>query len=367
MKKYLFVLSVVSFLYLLVGCDSAQKPATGFEDEIYVVADSIEYQEVKLALESAFEVVINTPLPEKLFTLKRISSNQIEKVKNKKNILIVAPINSGSYTSNYVKKIVDKEIQTKLENENDFIVSKYDLWAKNQLVTILSAKNMQELEFKILKNKDNLLYAYQKESDKRLKESLYAPKYERKEIEGLLLRDYGWLIYVQADFKLAKNDKENSFVWLRRSPDSDMERWIFIHWIDNATPEYLNADSIKAIRNRVTKQYYQIRDDSAYVVLVDSFNTTTEVNFNERYALFTQGLWDLNIKGMGGPFVNYTFYDEKSKRLYMLDGSIFAPKYYKRNLIQQIDVILQSFLTKDELSQERIDELIGEIDESIKF
>ncbi|MCK7523374.1 MAG: DUF4837 family protein [Ignavibacteriales bacterium] len=21
----------------------------------------------------------------------------------------------------------------------------------------------------------------------------------------------------------------------------------------------------------------------------------------------TQGLWDLNIKGMGGPFVNYTF------------------------------------------------------------
>ncbi|MCK7523376.1 MAG: hypothetical protein MZV64_39845 [Ignavibacteriales bacterium] len=39
---------------------------------------------------------------------------------------------------------------------------------------------MQELEFKILKNKDNLLYAYQKISDKRLKQSLYAPRYERK-------------------------------------------------------------------------------------------------------------------------------------------------------------------------------------------
>ncbi len=202
---------------------------------------------------------------------------------------------------------------------------------------------MQELEFKILKNKDNLLYAYQKISDKRLKESLYAPRYERKAIEGLLLTDYGWVIYVQADFKLAKNDAENNFVWLRRSPGSDMERWIFIHWIDNASPEYLNADSIKAIRNRVTKKYYQTSDDSSYVVMVDSFYTTSEVNFNKRYALYTQGLWDLNIKGMGGPFVNYTFYDEKSKRLYMLDGSIFAPKYYKRNLIQQVDVILQSF------------------------
>jgi hypothetical protein len=311
--------------------------------------------------------VINTPMPEKLFTLKRVSSNQIEKVQRKKNIVIVAPLNSGSYTSEYIKSITDKEIQKRLETENDFILSKYDLWAKNQLVTVLSAANMQELEFKILKNKDNLLYAYQKQSDARLKESLYAPRYERKAIEGLLLRDHGWVIYVQADYKLAKNDKENNFVWLRRSPGSEMERWIFIHWIDNATPEYLNADSIKSIRNRLTQKFYQTSDDSSYVVIADSFFTTSEVNFNERYALFTQGLWDLNIKGMGGPFVNYTFYDEKNKRLYMLDGSIFAPKYYKRNLIQQIDVILQSFLTKDELTQDRIDDLIDEIDESIKY
>lgn len=367
MKKLLiFIFLSVQFLFF-VACDSSQKPATGFEDEIYIVADSSEYEEVKLALESAFELVINTPMPEKLFTLKRVSSNQIQKVQKKKNIVIVAPLNSGSYTSEYIKTITDSQIQKRLETENDFILSKYDLWAKNQLVTVLSAANIQELEFKILKNKDNLLYAYQKQSDKRLKESLYAPRYERKAIEGLLLRDHGWVIYVQADYKLAKNDKENNFVWLRRSPGSDMERWIFIHWIDNATPEYLNSDSIKTIRNRITKQFYQVRDDTAYVVIADSFFTTSEVNFNERYALFTQGLWDLNIKGMGGPFVNYTFYDEKSKRLYMLDGSIFAPKYYKRNLIQQIDVILQSFLTKDELTQDRIDDLIDEVDESIKY
>ena len=367
MKKFFIVLSLFSFLYILNGCDSSIKPATGFEDEIYVVADSLEFEELKVALQAAFEVEINTPMPEKLFIIKRVSSNLINKIQNKKNIVIVAPLNSNSYTSQYIKSIVDTGIQKRFETENDFILSKYDLWAKNQLVTVLSAANMQELEFKILKNKDNLLYAYQKISDKRLKQSLYAPRYERQAIEGLLLRDHGWLIYVQADYKLAKNDYENNFVWLRRSPGSDMERWIFIHWIDNATPEYLNADSIKTIRNRMTKEYYQVRDDTAYVVMVDSFYTTSEINFNGRYALYTQGLWDLNIKGMGGPFINYTFYDEKSKRLYMLDGSIFAPKYYKRNLIQQIDVILQSFLTKDELSKARIEDLIDEIDESVKY
>ena len=368
MKKLLFILPIILIGYLLSGCDSSNRPATGLEDEIYIVADSLEFEDLKVALQSTFEIEINTPLPEKLFTLIRISPDQISKVYHKKNVVIVAPLNSGSNTSKYINSIIDKGVKEKLEKDPDFILHKYNLWAKNQLVTVLTAPTMQGLEFKILKEKDNLLYAYQKISDKRLKESLYSSKYERKAIEGKLLRDYGWIIYVQADYKLAKSDPIEKFVWLRRSPGSDMERWIFVHWIDNASPEYLNADSIKTIRNRLTKKFYQTASDSsAYVVVADSFYTTNEVNFNNRYALFTQGLWDLNIKGMGGPFINYTFYDEASKRIYMLDGSIYAPKYYKRNLIQQVDVILQSFYTKAELTQDRIDDLLDSIDDSVVY
>jgi hypothetical protein len=99
-------------------------------------------------------------------------------------------------------------------------------------------------------------------------------------------------------------------------------------------------------------------------VVAKDYYTTSEVNFKGRYAIFTQGLWDLNIKGMGGPFINYTFYDEKSKRLYMLDGSVFAPKYYKRNLIHQMDVTLQSFMTADELSQEKREDLLDAAEEN---
>lgn len=365
MKKIFLTVVAIFIVILLSSCES-KKFATGLEDEIYVVADSTEYLEVYDALAQTFEIEINTPLPEKLFTLKRISPNEIGKIQRKKNIVIVAPLNSGSKTSEYINSIVDDSVKKLLSNE-DFYLTKYDLWARNQLVTVISANGMQELEFKILKNKDKLLYAYQKISDERLKESLYSEKYERKEIEGKLLRDYGWIIYVQADFKLAKSVPEDNFVWLRRAPGSDMERWIFVHWIDNASPEYLNVDSIKAIRNRITEKYYRTSDDSAYVIIAQDYFVTNEVNFNGKYAIFTQGLWDLNIKGMGGPFVNYTFYDEKSKRIYMLDGSVYAPKYFKRNLIQQMDVLLQSFMTKDELSKDRIEDLLDSIDESVKY
>lgn len=361
MKIFLVIpISILSILF--ISCDSTNKPAKGFEDEIIVVADSLEYEELITSLQTVFEKEIFTPQPEKLFTLKRMSLAQLENNKRSKNIIIVAPLNSGSRTSNYIQAIVDSSVETKLSSDPNFLVYKYDLWAKNQIVAVLSAPTIQELNNKILKNSDDLLYVFQKKSDERLFSNLYNPTYEKKDIEGKFLRDYGWVIYVQADFVIALNKPEDKFVWLRRSPGSEMERWIFIHWIDNATPDYLTQDSIKVIRDRLTKKFYQTSDDASYVVVASDNFVVKEVNFNGRYAFFTQGLWELNIKGMGGPFVNYFFYDEQTQRIYMIDGSVYAPKYYKRNLIQQMDVTLQSFRTENELTSERKEELLDAIE-----
>jgi hypothetical protein len=327
MNSSIKIIVVIIILLVIYGCDPSNKPAKGFEDEIFVVADSLEYLKFKDALDSTFERIIYTPQPEKIFTLKRISPSQIKKYNRKKNIIISAPLNSGSKTSDFISAVVDSSVEKKLEDDPNFIVYKNDLWAKNQFVAVLSAPSVDKLNSKILSNSDNLLYAFQKFSDERLFNSLYKAKYERKAIEGKFLKDYGWIIYIQADYHLALNKPEDNFVWLRRAPGSEMERWIFIHWIDNATPEYLNEDSIKVIRNRVTKKYYLTTGNDGYVVIAEDYFTVNEVNFNGRYALFTQGLWDLNIKGMGGPFVNYVFYDEDTRRLYMLDGSVFSPKY----------------------------------------
>lgn len=362
--KVLIKISIIIIVLLVgSGCDPSNKPAKGFEDEIIVVADSIEFLDFESVLDSTFERIINTPQPEKIFTLKRVSPALFEKHKNKKNIIIAALLNSGSYTSKFILALVDSSIEMKLNQDPDFIIFKEDLWARDQLVAVLSAPSVEKLNTKISNNSDNLLYTFQKFSDERLFNNLYNQHYEQKDVQGKFLRDYGWFIYVQADFLVAKNDLEKKFVWIRRSPGSEMERWIFVHWIDNASPEYLNEDSVKVIRNRVTKEFLHTSSGGGYVVIAEDYFTINEVNFNNRYALFTQGLWDLNIKGMGGPFVNYVFYDEDTQRLYMLDGSIYAPKYYKRNLIQQMDVTLQSFRTEKEISEDRKEELLNAIED----
>ena len=78
MKIFLLFRYMHSIYLFYISCDSSNKPAKGFEDEIFVVADSVEYEELIESLQSVFEKEIFTPQPEKLFTLKRINLAQLE-------------------------------------------------------------------------------------------------------------------------------------------------------------------------------------------------------------------------------------------------------------------------------------------------
>ena len=358
-------LILISFL-LVAGCD-AKRPAIGEEHEILVVADSLEYLQLEPILSEVFSKVIYTPQPEELFNLKRIKLSEYPDKQHRKNIILIAPLNSGSHVSDYITSILDSNVLPLVQSGEEFVFNKYDVWAKDQLLMILTAPDMETLKRKISDNRDDLLYYFQKISNKRLYKSLYNAKYERRDIEAKLLKEYGWIIYVQADFLLAKDVPEDNFVWLRRAAHTDMERWIFVHWIDNATPELLNADSIAAIRNRMTTKHYVNMDNTAHVIIADEqapFNlVVSEVNFNGKYALMTQGFWRFSDHDGGGPFISYSFYDENTGRFYMIDGSIFAPKYYKKKLIQQVDVTLQSFMTKADMSPEKIKSLMDELDD----
>ncbi|MCX8056724.1 MAG: DUF4837 family protein [Ignavibacteria bacterium] len=358
MKKFFLIIPVFTYLLVSIGCQQNLKPAIGKEDEIIVLADSSSWNEYYDFLSAIFEKEIITPQPEQLFILKRIDFSQFKKYQNRKNILIVTTLNQNNEVTDYVKSILDSSALNLIRDGKEFVIKKKDVWAKNQVLVILVSNTLEELRIKSFKDKDNLLYFFQSASDERVMKNLYNPTYEKKDLEAKYLKEYGWKLYIQADFLEAINNKENNFVWLRRSPNSDMERWIFIHWIDSVDSRWLNFDSVIVIRNRITQKFLRTTDDKAYVEIAGEYLRQSEVNFNGKYAIFTQGLWRMNDYSMGGPFVNYVFLDQKRNRLYMLDGSVFSPRYEKKSLIQQVDVTLKTFRTSDELTKEEIDALL---------
>ncbi len=356
----LFITSILISIFIFQGC-STKKKAKGPEDEIVVISDSLEYLEVEGTLKEVFGKVIHTPQPEELFSLNRKSLVHLESLKQKKNIIILAPLGSGSRTSEYLESIVDENVANLIKSDSVFVINKYNLWAENQLVMILSSPNMNTLKLKLLDQKDELLFYFRDVSNKRLAKGLHN-SLEQKNVEAHFLTKYGWMINVQADYQLTLENSEHNFVWLRRGINTEMERWVFVHWIENASPEFLNIDSITNERNSVTKMFYKTTDDSAYVELYDDYKMDSEVNFNGKYALMTQGLWRFNDLSGGGPFISYTFYDEQTRRIYMIDASIFAPKYFKKNLLQEVDVLLNSFRAEHELDLLVKEDILEELD-----
>ncbi len=358
-STFFFITVLVSFLFYSCG---GKKSAVGLEDEIIVFADSTEFYDLESSLLTVFSKLIYTPQPEILFNLTRKNITEFEKYKNRKSIVFVAPLNSSSDVAKFIDNMLDQNVKNLVNEDSVTVVNKKSLWANDQLVMVLTAPDMQKLNKSILDRSDDLIHYFQRISDDRLKQSLYNSTYEQKKIEAQILKKYGWMIYVQTDYMLAKDDSTNNFVWLRRTPGSDLERWIFVHWIDNASPEMLNRDSVSVLRNKLTNKYLRSSDDSSYIEISNDYKTTREVNFLDRYALSTQGLWRMSDGSMGGPFINYVFYDEPTKRLYMLDASIYAPKFYKKKLIQQVDVLLQSFLTQREVHPDKYEDLMDELE-----
>ena len=75
------------------------------------------------------------------------------------------------------------------------------------------------------------------------------------------------------------------------------------------------------------------------------------VDFNSRYAIRLDGVWQNEKHVMGGPFRSYGFYDENDGRLYMIDLAVYAPGERKYQYIRQLDGIASTFETNAEIER----------------
>ena len=82
-------------------------------------------------------------------------------------------------------------------------------------------------------------------------------------------------------------------------------------------------------------------------VLDTRFSTIGYTQFTNYLASEIRGLWFNLQKAIGGPVINYSFYDEKTSRIYMIDMQLFAPSFTaeKEPLIRQMEIIANTFTT----------------------
>lgn len=338
---------LLSVLLLLSSCGiSTQKEALGDNDVITVIADSSDYEELSDVIDNAFGQPFFTPQPETWFELRRHNLSALLEHNRGRNILIIAPLDGKNRMGEYMRSALDSSVQELVREGKEHVFVQKDLWYHGQTVVHLTGRTMAELRDFMAANAQQLEYYFKQAWDEReIARMRSLPREE--EIEQRLLDEHGFSFTTIKSWFIAKDSAALNTVLLRRQAPAQTERWLMVHWIDTTNTALLTNAFAYETRNRLTEILYRTYDDSAWVV-IDSVNHLQfdEVNFQDRFAIRMKGLWRMSDYSMGGPFVSYLFYDEQQKRIYFIEGSVFAPKYEKKKLIQDVDVMIKTFRTR---------------------
>lgn len=348
------------FLVGIWGCGNVDyRPlAIGEEGEIQVVIDSALWQgPVGDALRAALGYYVQTlPNPEPLFTLRPLeprTQDALNQVKKFKNVLFVAALSDSGRVSRLVQQAFSAEALQVVQQGTAAIVPRRDLWRRRQLVYFIVASTDTQLVAAIRESALRLREAFAEASRERLTAEMFE-KGRQQALEDTLMAHHGFAVNVQHDYLIAIDTTQ--FVWLRRIlPDT--WRSLFVYYEEGADPARLTPAWIYAIRDSLARHYLQ--GNAGGFVQIDYRQPleTRAINFLGRYGYETRGLWhmvtlmpdgQLLPAGMGGPFVNYAFYDQASGRIYMIDGMVFAPGFTKREFLRQMEAIAYTFRTRGE-------------------
>lgn len=324
---------------LFWGC-SSNPESSGNLDEIIVFADSSDWKDCRVPLDSVFGREYPTPIMEAEYILSWQPVRKINGFKHAKNIFFLGSLNSKGAVSTLVKNTLSQEIIDNVNSGKVFYIPRHDPWASNQYVLFLLAPTKSELIARIQKYGDVIYEDFEKSYYKRYKDEIYR-SYENKDLEKYLIAHFPFRVRIPSDYFIASESLENNYVWIRRI---DPDRSLMVHWVPIADSIQVNYQWVIRERNRIAAMIYE-----GDVVVEDETRSQT-VKFNRWQALRLEGTWKNPKYFVGGPFRDITFVDKESGLIFMIDFYVKAVGERKKMFLDQLDIMAHTFQTKAHLN-----------------
>ena len=320
---------------LLFSCTQKQN-GWWHEGRIAVIANDEDWSAVQEPLKQIFEKEIRTPQAEQTYHLTHVTEKELDRYSHFYYILLTGTLESDGAAGKLLQgMLADSSVRTGVRSGDYYLFVKHNIYALNQIFVILVAENTEKLNQVIADHHEEIFKVFDDPIRERMKKEMFSGGYQ-KEIAEKTMSAYGWELHLQKEYFLAREFPFDQFIWFRRTVP---ERWIFVRWIEHGDTSLLNQKWVVEERNRIGRLYYS--DDQ-----IEPYYLSSERGeFLGRPALITRGLWGNEKKYAGGPFLNYTFYNQADQRVYMIDLAVYAPEYEKEPLLKRLDIIAHTFYT----------------------
>lgn len=357
---------LISFSFLLYSCDEKPKSgitnpsflpnASGENNEMLIVMDSTKFKgKIGRELVDIYSSYISgLPQPEPRYDLRYIKPRKFNSIlKHAKNIVVAFSLEGNSLDSEILRRNFNSESLDKIQSDSSlFYFVRRNQYARGQVVLYLFSENDDNLYSKIKRNRNSILKFFDDELKKRVDTEIFR-KVENNLMDKIFT-DHNIKIKIPYGYDLAKsiNEENSNFFWLRQL-DLEYDKNIFLYYEDYSNSELKNfydvfnsSDiNIKPIRAYISKKF--LRDSEKSKIFMDIQDVfpiqSNKINFKGNLAIESRGLWKLSDISAGGPFLSKIIYDSKLKRVYYLEGYVYAPGLKKRGLMQEISSILMTF------------------------
>lgn len=363
MNRILYFFSVV---ILLGACSSGGNrnpdylPAsTGKPGDVVVIIDSTQWNgPVGRAMKDLFLVQApGLPREEYLFNIINVHpSNKIELLRQVRNVIYVFTLDTNTPGVRAIARGFTAETLKEIRQDTSFYITwKKDMFSKGQEVMYLFGDTEANLIHHLHRDGHTLVDFFNRKERERLANKLFGSK-TAKHVASFMRNEYQCELKVPNGYNLA--DKTPDFLWFRRV-EPEVDKDIFVSWKNYESEYQLLPDSLIAWRDQIAEKYLFEDPENPATFLM----TETEVPFipvqarqmdmNGHFAMELRGLWRTNNKSMGGPFLSYTLVDQSKGLIYYIEGFTYSPGKDQREIMRELETILWSFKTSDELSLEK--------------
>ena len=217
-------------------------------------------------------------------------------------------------------------------------------WAKQQLLIRMTAPNQEEL-IDLMVNKDDFLRNTIRDTE--IDRDVYLNnKYENTELVNSLIRKHD--VVVQFSKGWQPRLDTNNFVWVQYNPPQ-ITQAVLIYYYPYTDESQIEYENLIPRTEEWLKTWVPGPSKGSYMTLELEHAPLYSKVFTKdgHYVREIKGLWDMHNDSMGGPFISWSFIDEKNSRIVTVFGFVYAPKYQKRNHIRKVESLLKSVKFSD--------------------
>jgi len=336
------LLLIFAFLLSCIGCGNHLPESLGPARKLIVIADPGDWQTIEKPMREIFEKTLYTPQEERLFEVQRGDVEYFHEHKHalRKSLMVIAPLDANHATAQFLKAMLSPDVQRSILEGKAAVTWKEDVWAKDQMLLVVSGTSIDSLIDNLWISSDRLYSAMERSVENSLKDRVYSFG-ERESVTHSLAREHGWSVRVPFGYRILESYPDSGFVVLAKD---NPNRWLSVYWESNVHPDQLTDDWCIEKRDKITQRFF----GGDRISLGDVKVHQTE--FVGKLAYVMQGLWENEKEWKGGPFKSYAFTDLKQNRFYFIDMGMYAPNKQKLPYLRQVDFIARTFQIHPELS-----------------